>query len=94
MNKIELREIDDKDFSNIVKYANNWAVAKNMADRFPHPYTEEDAEKFIALCRTDKLAFRRVISLNGNFAGMIGLHFMDDIFKRNAEIGYWIGEKH
>ncbi|MDA1348985.1 MAG: GNAT family N-acetyltransferase [Chloroflexi bacterium] len=54
----------------------------------PHPYTEQDAEVFVAgqvaEVRTDRVAF--AIELDGKVVGGIGLRI--DISKQTAEIGY------
>lgn len=35
-----------------------------------------------------------VITVNDEAVGSIGLDFMDDIYFRTAEVGYWLGEEH
>ena len=30
------------DINSLIKYANNWNIAKNLTNRFPHPYTIQD----------------------------------------------------
>ncbi|KAK5116065.1 hypothetical protein LTR85_009347 [Meristemomyces frigidus] len=34
------------------------------------------------------------ITVNDEAVGSIGLEFMDDIYFRTAEVGYWLGEEH
>lgn len=35
------------DLENLVKYANNPGIAKNMTDKFPYPYTPDAGKRFI-----------------------------------------------
>lgn len=80
------------DLDSLVLYANNWNVAKNLTDKFPHPYTEADGRSFIEFANKDNPVHIFAIDINGEAVGGIGIHPQDDIFKRNAELGYWLGE--
>jgi RimJ/RimL family protein N-acetyltransferase len=77
---------------NLVKYANNWNVAKNLTDAFPHPYTEADGKLFItkAIQRFPTQIF--VIDKEGQAIGGIGVHPQTDIHRKNAELGYWLAQ--
>lgn len=90
--QFSLRPWNSSDLPSLVKYANNWNVAKNLTNRFPHPYTEQDGEAFIAMATSDDPIHIFAIDINGEAAGGIGLHPQPDIFIRNAELGYWLGE--
>ena len=94
MSKITLRPIRTSDLESLVQNANDPLVANNMADLFPHPYTIQDGRDFIEMVRSDKKAYRLAIIFEDKLVGMIGLHFMQDIFRINAEIGYWIGSNY
>ena len=50
---VKLRSWAQSDLASLVKYANNLNVAKNMTDKFPHPYTEQDAKEFIEYATAD-----------------------------------------
>ncbi|MDG1331220.1 MAG: GNAT family protein [Crocinitomicaceae bacterium] len=63
-----------------------------MRDGFPHPYTIEAAEKFIADTQSTHPPTRLCIEKDGVYVGNIGLHPSTDIYRKNAEIGYFIGE--
>lgn len=90
--QFSLRPWNSSDLPSLVKYANNWNVAKNLTNRFPHPYTEQDGESFIAMATSDDPIHIFAIDINGEAAGGIGLHPQPDIFIKNAELGYWLGE--
>ena len=75
------------------RYANNPAIWRNLRDAFPHPYTVEDARKWIDLVSSEA-SFRHcsVITVEGAFAGAIGLLPKSDVHCKTLELGYWIGE--
>lgn len=87
----KLRPWSKEDLPTVVKYANNPKVANNLTDAFPHPYSEKDGEFFLELIKKkDDLIL--CIEVNNEFAGSVGIHPKKDIYRRNAEIGYWLAE--
>lgn len=88
----KLRAWHPLDLDNLVKHANNWNVAKNLTDKFPHPYTKSDGKSFIEFASTGNPIHIFAIDINGEAAGGIGIHPQTDIFIKNAELGYWLGE--
>lgn len=90
--QFSLRPWNSNDLQSLVKYANNWNVAKNLTNKFPHPYTEQDGQSFIEMATSDDPIHIFAIDINGEAAGGIGLHPQPDIFIKNAELGYWLGE--
>lgn len=89
---IELRDIIQANPTEIQRLANNHAVAKNLRDAFPFPYTFEDAQHFLELASSDKLGKVFGIYHQDIFIGTGGLIPGQDVHRINAEIGYWIGE--
>ena len=80
------------DLGSLVKYANNWNVAKNLMDRFPHPYTVEHGKAFLEQVVPENPVHIFAIAVNGEAVGGIGIHPQADIYRKNAELGYWLGE--
>jgi RimJ/RimL family protein N-acetyltransferase len=79
----------------LVKHANNKKISDNLRDRFPHPYTEKDAEWFINFVLKDNNPIKNfVIEIDNEAAGVISLMPCEDIYRLNAEIGYWLGEEY
>ena len=77
----------------LVKYANNRRIWRNLTDRFPHPYTPQDARAWIELQETREDAeLALAIEVDGEAIGGIGLAAKDDLQIKVAEIGYWLGE--
>jgi RimJ/RimL family protein N-acetyltransferase len=91
-----IRPFQSSDRDTIVRHANNWNVARNMRDRFPHPYTVADAEEWLALSPTQSPATNFAIATAGEptseLIGGIGIELQTDVFRRGAELGYWLGE--
>jgi ribosomal-protein-alanine N-acetyltransferase len=82
------------DEGSLVEHANNRKVSANLRDRFPHPYTPEDARHWLAfvLERGDEANF--AIAVEGRAVGGIGLMLGSDIYRFSAEVGYWVGESY
>ncbi|MBB1284151.1 GNAT family N-acetyltransferase [Flavisolibacter sp. BT320] len=87
-----LRPWQLSDLSSLVRYANNWSIAKNMTDKFPHPYTEENGNAFIAFANSEVPVHIFAITVQDEAVGGIGIHPQDDIHRKNAELGYWLAE--
>ena len=90
--KIILRAWKMDDLSSLQKYANNLNIAKYMTDQFPHPYTREAGRTFIEFANKENHSRMWAIEYKGEAIGGIGLHTTRDVLRKNAEIGYWIGE--
>lgn len=88
-----LRPWSQADLDNLVKYANNFNIAKNLTDKFPFPYTVEAGQNFISYATNpENTATIFCIEVDGEAAGGIGVHPLDDVFRKNAELGYWLAE--
>jgi RimJ/RimL family protein N-acetyltransferase len=87
-----LRPWKKSDLPDLIRYANNPNIAANLVDQFPHPYTESDARVFISRTLEQHHVQMLAITLEEKAIGGIGLHPMADIFRMNAELGYWLAE--
>jgi RimJ/RimL family protein N-acetyltransferase len=92
MKKILLRPIQKSDATNLSKYGNNIKIAQNLTDQFPHPLTIEKAKVFIEKVVDNDPPNIMAITQDDELMGVIGLHPQSDIFRKNAELGYWLGE--
>lgn len=88
----KLRPWHQNDLTDLVKYANNPAIARFMTNQFPHPYTEEAGINFINFATKDHPVHIFAIEIEGHAAGGIGIHPQSDIQQKNAELGYWLAE--
>ena len=91
-----LREWSLSDAPSVAKYANDVKIACNLRDGFPHPYTEENAKSYIKSCLTgtDAEKLCRAIVIDGEASGSIGVFLGTDVYRKSAELGYWLAEKH
>lgn len=90
--QINIRPWKEGDEDSLVKYANNKNIARNLRDFFPHPYTMSDARTWIAFNKDLLPALNMAIVLNKEVVGGVGIVLMEDIHRKNAELGYWIAE--
>ncbi len=90
-----LRPFELTDNKSLAKHANNKKISDNLRDRFPHPYTEESAAWFINLVLSDNDPAKHfIIEINNEAAGAISISPDEDVYRLNAEIGFWLGEEH
>lgn len=89
---IQLRNTNKAAPEEIQKLANNHAIAVNLRDAFPYPYTVEDAVTYLELAANGVLGHVFGIYDNDTFVGCCSLIPQNDVYRINAEIGYWIGE--
>lgn len=74
----------------LVPHANDRRVWRNLRDRFPHPYTLDDATHWVRMASllTDS---QFAIEVDGAPVGGIGFEQLDDVYRVGAELGYWLG---
>lgn len=77
----------------LVRHANNINVARNLRDRFPHPYTKNDAKFFLKHAAAAEDPTNLAIEVDGEAVGAVGYVPGHDIERFCAEIGYWLGEE-
>ena len=87
-----LRPFTINDLDSLVKYANNPKIANNLTDKFPYPYTKENGKMFIEFATKNTPTNIFAIDINGEACGGIGIHPQEDVHRKNAELGYWLGE--
>ena len=90
LDDITLQPLQETDVPAIATLANNYNVWKNLGDRIPHPYSEQDARDFVSIVQEELYTFG--IHYQGVLTGVIGLVPQEDIYQLNAHIGYWLGE--
>lgn len=92
MNNISLRAWKHEDAQVLAAIANNRSIWNNVRDQLPNPYTVKDAEDWITHCKEQKPVVNFAIIYNGEVAGSIGCVPKTDVYRKNMEIGYFIGE--
>jgi [ribosomal protein S5]-alanine N-acetyltransferase len=91
--RLDLRPPLSSDVADIVRLAGGREVAATTL-RIPHPYTDADAERFIAAAARhadadQSVVFAMEVRDTAQFVGAIGLELQ--LAHRKAELGYWIG---
>lgn len=89
---ISIRNWTIADLDNLLRYANNKNIADNLTDAFPHPYMREAGEAFIDARLKESATKVFCIDASGEAIGAVGLFPQQDVFRRNAEMGYWVAE--
>ncbi len=92
--KFVLRKWEQEDAESFAKYAGNENIARNLRDGFPVPFPQETAETMIRsfLDYDGKNQCSRAICVDGEAVGSIAVFFRDNIYRKSAEIAYWLGE--
>lgn len=89
---LQLRPWRMDDAPTLARHANNPRIARNMTDGFPHPYSLEDAQAFIQRVSQQDPTQVFALEVNEEPCGGIGIFPQADIFRQNAEMGYWLAE--
>lgn len=89
--RCQLRELRLADAAALQRHADDPAVARNLFEGFPQPYTLADAE---AWCGGGWRAGGWVwaITIDDELIGCIGVRPDEGWLRCNAEAGYWIGQ--
>ena len=87
-----LRPLYNSDANVLAQLANNKKIWDNVRDYLPFPYYIEDAIYFITPTQKEDPVMTFAIEYDEQFCGVIGLVGQSDVYKKTAEIGYWLGE--
>lgn len=90
--RVLLRQLYDKDRNVLAQLADNKKIWDNVRDFLPSPYSIEDAKYFIELTQKEEPQMTFAIEYDSQFCGVIGLVRQSDVYRRTANIGYWLGE--
>ena len=90
--KCVVRDWARSDKGALLRFANNRNVWRNLTHRFPHPYTEADAEWWFSFLESMAEPTHWAIEVDGYAAGGIGVRLGEGTYIKSAEFGYWLGE--
>jgi ribosomal-protein-alanine N-acetyltransferase len=76
------------------KHADNINISNYLFDRFPSPYTMADAEAFVSRKLNQNPITSFVIAIDDQLAGVIGIDFREDIYRKAPLLGYWLAEEY
>ncbi len=87
-----VRSFRATDAAELARQADNRKVWLQLRDRFPHPYSVDNARQFIAFARGGEPETAFAITVDDRPVGSIGVVLRDDVERCSAEVGYWLGE--
>ena len=95
--RLRLRRLIESDAAAIQHMVSNWEVAKQTMS-FPNPYTLDHALKFIQSTESEwKAGTQFVLGMervrDSVLIGAVSATVSRRFLKRQAEVGYWIGEE-
>ena len=96
MGIFELRKWQKNDAESIAIVANNSAVAANLRNAFPNPYTLEDVKWYVDNCINNEgiKQITRSIVVGEKAVGSIGIFLKEDVYEKSGELGYWLAEEY
>jgi RimJ/RimL family protein N-acetyltransferase len=86
-----IRSWSPTDRESLATQANDRRVWINLRDRFPHPYSSADADRFIQGATRMSPERFFAVEVGGALAGGVGYTLHDDVERISAEIHYWLG---
>jgi [ribosomal protein S5]-alanine N-acetyltransferase len=87
-----VRDWSVSDKVSLVRVANNRNVWRNLKHTFPHPYTDADADSWLAQVAKMKKPSHWAIEVAGEAVGGIGIGIGEGIRVKSGHFGYWLGE--
>jgi RimJ/RimL family protein N-acetyltransferase len=91
--KCLVRDWSRADKASLLRHANNPKVARNLTERFPHPYTDADADNWFSMLEEMAEPTHWAIDVGGQAVGGIGCIVGKGIRSKSAAFGYWLGEE-
>lgn len=88
-----LRPWQAEDLESLVLHANDESVSRTVSDRFPFPYTKQDAEIFLAEPAKSPVIVL-AIEIDGQAVGGIDVRPGAAELRIGGEIGYWLARRH
>lgn len=88
----KIRSLTLADAPAIAAHADNRKIWLNVRDQLPHPYSEGDAKTWIRQVHDSEPETTFAIASDEEAIGAIGFIPQGDVYRKSAEIGYWLGE--
>lgn len=86
----KLRLFKESDAASLQRYADNTNISDFLFDRFPSPYTMEEAVKWISDKLEQNPVTHFVIDIDGELSGIIGIDKREDVYRKSHLLGYWL----
>jgi len=82
------------DRESLLENANNRNIWRNLGERFPHPYTASDADRWFSYLNEMAAPTHWAIEVDGRAVGGVGVDPGQLEFVKSGRFGYWIGESY
>jgi [ribosomal protein S5]-alanine N-acetyltransferase len=92
MDKVQIRPWVHADAAALAACIGNKKIWDNLRDYIPHPYSIADARDYIARQQAVNPVQHFAIVHGDILAGGCGIILKEDVYRKTAEIGYWIAE--
>ena len=92
LQEVILRPLQDADAPRLAQLLNNKKIVDNLRDIIPYPYSIADARDFINAHIEQQPVLTFAVTYQFAFCGVIALVPQHDVYRKTAEIGYWLGE--
>jgi RimJ/RimL family protein N-acetyltransferase len=94
--RLRIRSLRDDDLADLVALIDNWEVARWVSS-VPHPYSEADGRKWIALVQQDHATgrprrFAIALKETDRLIGGVGLDGSTGDDSGEPALGYWLGQ--
>jgi RimJ/RimL family protein N-acetyltransferase len=89
---LELRAWRRGDEDALCRHANSRAIWRNMTDLFPHPYTRDEADRWIGMLAERGIGHHFAIAIDDEPVGGCGAIPLAGMERYTANVGYWLGE--
>lgn len=92
--KVELRKWTFEDKEALIEICNR-IDRSYLSDRLPDPYTDRAAEWWLNMVKENegKSGIFREIIVDGKIAGTVSVEQKGDVYRKDAEIGYYLLQK-
>lgn len=89
---IQIRSWCEADAVSLAQMLNNKNILANLRDGIPFPYTVQDAMCFLSHTAIPNSGSYFCIEAGGQVAGSICILAKENIYRKTAEIGYYVAE--
>lgn len=79
----------------LIHHGNDRRIWRNLSDDFPHPYTYDEARRWIQQCTeaSNNDLHYAIVTPDGPCGG-VGMRYLGGNYRHTAEVGYWLGASH
>lgn len=85
-----VRDWSSTDRGDLARAADDRRIWRNLTHLFPNPYTEDDADQWVARLASMPEPTSWAIEVDGHAVGGIGIEIGEGVYSRSADFGYWL----